>query len=471
MIAAMLLVWLQDVVGELMDAGDGVYSIPSAPVNPGIGSDVGLTLRWRKSVPPGYSSPVLRGEQVIVTAADDDDLLTMALNRQSGELLWIHREAYDGKLLGENTPATPTPISDGSVVFCLFQGVGVIALGREGDVLWRSSLGELSIPHGLSSTPVLWKDRLLVQVDQDGESFLLALNKNSGEPIWKTPRDSSMHGYSSPALSLIGGAEPQLILSESMRLTSYSLATGKRGWSIPEGAWEPKSSPVIKDRVCYFMRHVSRGSRPPGLALGDTWEEQIILLDADGDGVLNESESEGLGLRGQLFGIADLDTNHCIARDEWAGLRRGLGARSALIALRFSVDAENSPPETMWSCTNRRVLSEFITPLLHEGNLFLIKDGGMMSVLDASNGSVLSQARIGLPDRYYASPVGLASNVLFSGLSGQLLLVSGRKGWTQLGSMELGEPIWSTPLVIDDSVFIRTQEALWCFGLRSPEQE
>jgi outer membrane protein assembly factor BamB len=131
-------------------------------------------LAWRTPLPGGHSSPVIVGNRVLVTASENEKLLTICLDRLSGEVLWRHAvpRRRSGEYHKMNGPATPSPVSDGENVYAFFGDFGLIAVGLDGEERWKLPLGPFDNPNGMGSSPILAEDKVLMLCDQDAGSLL-----------------------------------------------------------------------------------------------------------------------------------------------------------------------------------------------------------------------------------------------------------------------------------------------------------
>src|SRR5690606_20458000 len=138
---------------------------------------------WRTPLPAGASSPALTTERIFVTAYEGNSLLTFAVERETGRIVW--RRALERPRAEAthqlNNPASASPVTDGSNVFAFFGDFGVISYGPDGEERWRRELGPFKNLHGMASSPILADGKLIVLCDQDVDSFLLALDAASGE--------------------------------------------------------------------------------------------------------------------------------------------------------------------------------------------------------------------------------------------------------------------------------------------------
>lgn len=220
----------------------------------GVSFETGLPLRWSASsglawktpLPgPGHSSPVVWGDRIFLTAFQPQGavsnliwwrsgrLLLLCLDRQSGRILW-QREVPVRRieaLHSTNAPASPTPVTDGQRVFAHFGSFGLIAFDFEGRKLWEKPLGPFPNDWGSASSPILYRDLLLLNCDTDGEDFLLAVDKTTGRTLWKTSRPHATRAWPTPLIWSADG-EDQVVVSGSGRVKAYDPKDGRELWGV-----------------------------------------------------------------------------------------------------------------------------------------------------------------------------------------------------------------------------------------------
>jgi outer membrane protein assembly factor BamB len=425
--------------------------------------DVETNLRWKTEVPAGYSSPVVAGDALFVTAAENKTLSTICLDRASGALRWRRDVEFDGKRPGANSSAAPTPVTDGERVYVLFHSVGMLAYDVAGEELWRKDLGEFNIPHGMSSSPVLHGDLLVQLVDQDTHSFLAAYDKVTGEERWKVERNGFTHSYTTPAIYAPADGPAQVVVSGALEVASYRLSDGEKLWWAGGSAWLTKALPVFAGDLCLISAY-SLPTTELGLPrLNQPWDEVLAERDANGDGKIARDEWVHKMLHMVWF-IFDLDGDGLFDEHDWDYVQKSTTATGGLYAIRMGGAGNVTESHVQWVYDNRRGLPDCPSPLALDGTLFLIKEGGILTTLDAATGELGKQARVGEPDQYFASPVSAGGKLLLAGQSGQLCVVKADKEWELISRHDLGEQIWSTPAIVDGAVYVRTSKALYCFG-------
>ena len=432
--------------------------------NASIPSEVGseATQAWRVEVPAGYSSPVVSGEHVFLTGVEESKLLTLCLQRTDGKELWRKEIEFDGLRVGMNSSAAPTPVTDGERVYVLFHSRGLVAYDVEGKELWKHQIGPFNIPHGMSTSPIVHDDLVLLVVDQDLDSYVVAYDKESGEERWKTKRPGVTHSYSTPAVYTPEEGPAQLIVSGSLQVTGYSLEDGKRLWWVDGSAWQTKAVPIIVGDECFVSAYMVPSTEFGMPKLQESWEAELEERDANGDEVIGRDEWEGQMIQMVWF-IFDLNGDEVLDKTDWEYMGSAGTATGGLFAINLGGTGNVTETHVKWKFDDRRGLPDCPTPLCLDDTLYLIKEGGLLTAIDPESGEVSKQDRVGEPDAYFASPIGAGDRLLTASRGGQLAVIQAGREWEVLSVHDLKEELWSTPALADGQVFVRTQEALWCF--------
>ncbi|MHC4519246.1 MAG: outer membrane protein assembly factor BamB family protein, partial [Planctomycetota bacterium] len=178
---------------------------------------------WRTPVPgKGHASPIVWQDRVFTVTAVTDTLERMLLcfDAASGRLLWqrtVLRAPLE-RLHKLNSHASSTPATDGETVYVSFldrDKMYVAAYDFEGKRLWEVRPGPFASMHGYCSSPILWKDKLIVNGDHDGPGYLIALDRNTGRTLWKTPRPNNTRSYCAPIIRTIGERN-QMVLAGTL---------------------------------------------------------------------------------------------------------------------------------------------------------------------------------------------------------------------------------------------------------------
>jgi outer membrane protein assembly factor BamB len=221
---------------------------------------------WKTPVPGrGASSPILAGNRVYLTTADDQagQQFVLCYDRATGKELW-RQLAFEGEFLypthRQNTEATPTPVTDGEIVVAMFginQGKFLVAYDLDGNRLWTTKVAFIDSRFGIGASPVLFKDKIIVLNDMRPTTFVAAYDIQSGKQIWKTERKgdpndyNENHNYQTPRVFHVEGRD-QLVITGFGDFTSYDPDTGSLLWSIEGGARVSVGAPVARKHLVYF---------------------------------------------------------------------------------------------------------------------------------------------------------------------------------------------------------------------------
>jgi outer membrane protein assembly factor BamB len=235
--------------------GDGVVPDEKAPLEWSIEKDV----KWKVKVPgKGHASPIIWGDELFLVSADEEsgERLLMCLSIKTGKTLWQKTvlESPIEKLHRKNSRASSTPVTDGKSIYVSFldqEKMFIAAYNLEGKKLWEKRPGIFSSVHGYCSSPILWKDKVIINGDHDGNAYIVALNKETGSEAWKTPRPNKTRSYCTPLIRTIGGRN-QLILSGSKSVASYDPDTGKQHWII-DGPTDQFVASLVYDQKYLYM--------------------------------------------------------------------------------------------------------------------------------------------------------------------------------------------------------------------------
>ena len=225
-------------------SASGVAENEKPPVYFGPGSN----LLWKAELPPGHSSPVIWKDSVFATGAEGKRLITVCVDRAVGKKRWeqgITVEKLE-PVHPMNSPAAPTPATDGQALYVYFGSVGLLAYDFEGKELWRKVL---PVPktfrnQGTGTSPMLAEGKLVLFVQSDRDSCLLALNPKDGQELWRAPMPEFNSSYATPVCWKEEG-KGCVGLPCAGRFTAFRLADGKEAWWVNGLSYEPCSTPVV----------------------------------------------------------------------------------------------------------------------------------------------------------------------------------------------------------------------------------
>jgi outer membrane protein assembly factor BamB len=451
--------------------GTGVSDATNLPVSFGPATNV----RWKTPLPPGHSSPVVTSSRIFLTAhtpeKTDFRLFVIALDRSNGRELW-RREVprrQKGRQENVNGPASPSPVTDGTNVYTFFQDFGLISFDPDGNERWRTPLGPFNMFYGFGASPILADDVLLLPVDQDTDSYLLAVDPATGRERWKVSRPHVISGYSTPTVYRPAGGGAQVLVPESFQLTAYSIKDGSKLWWVRGLACEMKSVASLDAGTLYVngwgFRQNQAGEQIPTVS----FEDGLKRYDKNGDGLVGRDEVVGDEPMDRMlspkYGYDAFDGNRdgLLNAAEWAVFRAMLASENGLLAIRLGGQGDMTDQAIRWKY--RRPVPQVPSTLLYRNVLFMVNDSGILVSFDPETGTVLKQGRLkGAIDKYFASPIGADGKVWLVSQDGTVSVVSAAAQWEILAVNALEDEVFATPVPADGELLIRTKSALYAFG-------
>lgn len=238
-------------------------------------------IAWKTAIPGrAHSSPIVWGHRLFLTTAIEGAEIpnhtplrhviegsewrspdatggnrrhtfqVLAVDAKDGAILW-NRTAYEGPVYDDRhsrgSYAAPTPVTDGRRVYAYFGTEGLYAYRMDGTPVWQRRLGKVAgLSVGVSTSPLLFGDLVIVQADEDNgdTSFITALDGATGKDVWRVARPKMPISWATPLLTSAGG-RPELITSTDTRIIAYDPGTGRELWSEPGLESYAVPSPVV----------------------------------------------------------------------------------------------------------------------------------------------------------------------------------------------------------------------------------
>jgi outer membrane protein assembly factor BamB len=437
--------------------GSGVSKNTGFPIE--FGKDKNAA--WRTPVRRGKSSPVLTPLYVFLTASENEKLFTLCFDRKSGKLVWervLDRPRHEdrNKL---NEPASITPVTDGQNAYVFFKDYGLISYDAAGNLRWKVPLGPFSNSWGLAASPVIGADVIVLQIDQLRESYVAAFDHRNGEIRWKTPR-LEHESWATPLLYRPLDGKLLLLTVGWGQLGAHLLESGKRVGSVTGLPPAVVASPVLDGDTVFAFGYGMESVAP--------FSNVLTTLDKNHDGQLSANE---YGDEAFLVGIANLRGNRdgIVTKEEWDASFQDFMGPSGLWAFRLErAPAASSGPSIrlreLWRY-EKDFTSVIPSPLLYEGVLYVLRNGGILTALDPETGMVLKTGRVeGAVGGYSASPVAAEGKIFLASEDGKVAVVHAGKDWKVLAVNDIGENCYATPALSEGEIYLRTDEALYRFG-------
>jgi outer membrane protein assembly factor BamB len=368
---------------------------------------------WKLELPGrGGSTPVVWDERIFLTCGDEGQNAVICLDRQ-GEKMWtthVGRERPGKHQKGSG--ANPSPVTDGQHVFVYFKSGDLACLDYQGQIVWQKNLqdlyGEDTLWWDLGTSPVLTKDLVVVACIHSGPSYLVGLEKDSGEIAWKHDRnldapDEALQTYATPMPAEVNGREMLVVLGAD-HVTAHDTSTGDEIWRV--GGLNPEQN--------RFFRSIA----------SPVVDGEIVVVPYARGGSLTAIRIDGQG---------DVTDSHIV-----------------------------------WSKEGREkiVSADVPTPAARDGRLYLCTDRGVVVCMDIQTGDVIWEGQVERSSaEYSASPI-IADGKLYvtreDGLTSVLDLSSDE--FKLLSVNNLNEFVVATPAFVDGRILIRTDKHLYCIG-------
>ncbi len=366
---------------------DGTSEEKNVPVYWGVSSNI----IWKAELPGlGHASPIVRSNRVFIATAipDTQERMLLCLDRSRGSPLWqktVLTAPLERKNL-LNSFASSTPASDGDSVYVAFldrEAMFVAAYDFNGQQRWAVHPGRFASMHGFCSSPILYDNKVILNGDHDGDSYLVALNRADGKILWKTPRDNHTRSYCAPLIRDIGG-RPQMVLSGDKCVASYDPNTGKKIWMIDGPTEQFVASPVYHPDLGLvfitggFPDHHILAIRPD--RTGNVTQTQIVWRTTQGAAYVPSPIVEG----DYFLVISDSGIAHCFE------------ARSGNLA---------------WK---ERLGEEHASLVSAQGRVYFLNDKGVMNVVRVGP-QFERLAQNNIEERCFASPAISAGQIFLRG--------------------------------------------------------
>jgi outer membrane protein assembly factor BamB len=422
-------------------------------------------LVWRRELSPGHSSPVIAGGHIYLTGVERDRLYTYCLEPAGGRILWKQEapRARREKLHTLNNPASPTPVSDGETVYSFFPDFGLLSYTRDGKERWRLPLGPFKNVYGIGVSPVLADDVVVLVIDQDKDSFIVAAGRNDGKVRWRKPRPEALSGASTPAV-VKPPAGPSLILAPgSFRMDVYSARDGEAVWWVQGLPSEMKSVPIVSGDLVYVSGFNTPENDPGRQVALPTWQELLARDDKNKDGAIQKEEVTD-ALTKRYWDFIDTEGRGRINESEWNMHRAVMAAENGLYAFKPGSRGDMTA-NLVWKY--QRSVPQLPSLVVYRDVVYMLNDRGVLTTLDAVTGKMLRQDRVrGVSENYYASPIAADGKIFLASHKGVVTVLRAGGEQEVMAANALDEEIFATPAIANGRMYVRTVAALYCLGSR-----
>ena len=402
--------------------GDGQHAVTEWDVASG------KNIKWKTPVPGiANSSPIVWANRIFVTSAFSktgdntfrtglygdvkpvDDLSVhewkmFCLDKATGKILWERtavNKAPGTKRHTKSSQASSTPVTDGKRVVALFGSAGVlVAWDYNGKELWRVNLGVLdsgwfldpSFQWGHSSSPIIYRNSVIVQADVQKGSYIAAWDLATGKQLWKTARTDEISTWGTPTVIRAADGREELV-TNGTKVRGYDPASGKQLWTLGPNSEITVGSPVAGNGLVFVT-----GGYPP--------VRPIYAIKPGGEGDISLPKGQ--------------EKNQSIA---WSNMTEG---------------------------------TYIPTPLVYDGYLFTLNINGVLTAYNSQTGERAFRGRVGTGGSFAASPIGADGRLYIASEDGEVYVLTAAAGLTQVAKNDMKEVIMATPAISDGLVVIRT---------------
>lgn len=425
-------------------------------------------LKWKVPAPSGFSSPVIAGDKLFLTAFDDGKLFTVAYRTADGKELW-RTEAPAKKIEAyhktEGSPAASSVATDGKIVVSYFGSCGVFAYDLAGKQLWKYDLETAQTPadFGTGVSPILADGTVVLVRDTMKGSMILGLDATDGSKKWETKR-SSPSAFCTPVVWENDGKK-EVVVAGYSKMVAYDLKTGDETWSVAGMPSASCASPMVADGFLYYAGW-SPGDAEDKEFKFPTYDKLLEDGDVNKDGKISKAESEKTFLAG-FFDNNDTDKDGFLTREEWdAQIKFMSAAKNSAFCVKAGGKGDVTKTHVVWKAT--KGLPYVPSAVMYKGQMFLVKDGGLVTAYDAKTGKELyANERGAAQGRYYASPVAANGHIYTVTLDDGTFTVfkAGEKEPEVVAkNPKLGERVAATPAIADGTLYVRSGKHLWAFA-------
>jgi outer membrane protein assembly factor BamB len=388
----------------------------------GLAENENVPVKWDESVvkwkteihDKGYSSPVIYGNQIWVTTAtaDGKELYAVCLDFKTGKIIYDIKVFTPVKVESKNSLnsyATPTPCIEKGFVYVHFGIYGTACIKTsDGSIVWKA--GDYYCKHvqGPASSPVIYKNLIILHFEGTDIRYLVALDKSTGKLVWRSDRPTEPYepvtvigrkAYITPLIINVKGQD-MLISNGSAICSAFDPANGKEIWKVIDGAESTISMPFTENGIVYWYS---------GFQLDSANSKYANILAVNPDG------------KGDIAG-----TN------------------------------------IIWKLRDELTSNQMLTPVIKDGLIYTVNTRNFLKCIDAATGKEVWTTR--LASNYNASPIYNNGNIWFFSVKGEVLVIKAGRKYEIVAQSQMDSGIWATPAFLRNSVILRTEKLLYRIG-------
>ena len=373
-------------------------------------------IKWKTEIHDmGYSSPVVFNNQVWVTTAKSNgkELYAVCLDYKTGKIIYdilvFTPETVPGKH-SLNSYASPTAAVEKGFVYVHFGSMGTACINtKDGSIVWKNTEYKCRHVQGPASSPVIYKNLLILHFEGTDVRYIVALDKLSGKLVWKTDRPAEPYipvteigrkAYITPLILNVKGKD-MMISNGSAVCIAYDPDNGKEIWRVLNGAESTVAMPITENGIVYWYS---------GFMVAGDGSRYTELLAVNPDG------------SGDITG-----TN------------------------------------ILWKKHDELTRNHSLTPVIKDGLIYTVNTRNILMCIDAANGEEAWSTHV--TSNFDASPLYINGNVWFFSVKGDVLVIKAGRKYEVVAENQMDSGIWATPAVLRNSMILRTQKYLYSIGL------
>ena len=364
-------------------------------------------VKWKTEIHgKGWSTPVIMGDQIWMTTATEDGkkMYAVCVSKGSGKVLHDIQVLENEKVKWKNemnTYATPSPVAADGYVYAEFGPYGTVCIeAKSGRIIWkRTDLSLENIPHGPASSPIIYKNLIILQHDAANTHRITALNRKTGDTVWQVNRPPEFYegvqeawrkSHTSPIIISVNGKD-QLISVGSQLCQVFDPETGKEIWRVTYGGGDSTvSSPLFWNGILY----INTGLKPT----------ELWAVHPDGKG--------------------DVTSTNII-----------------------------------WKCIVN--VPGISTPVITSGLIFMVNEKGLLSCLDAKTGQLIWKEKLQGNYNFNTAPVAIGDKIYLTNFDGVTTVIKADKKYQVVAENKLEGKFIARPVVSENSLIMRSDTHIY----------
>ncbi len=369
-------------------------------------------VKWKTKIhDEGYSSPVVYDNQIWVTTATPDgkELYAVCTDFQTGKIIFDIKVFTPDDIEGKhslNTYASPTACIEKGFVYVHYGSMGTACINSSnGSIVWKRTDLKCKHAQGPASSPILYKNLLILHFEGTDKRFIIALDKSNGKTVWLTKRPEEPYqplapigrkAYITPLIMNVEGRDI-MISNGSAVCIAYDPNDGKEIWRVVDGAESTIAMPVAENGVVFWYT---------GFSMGDDGKKYTEMLAVNPNG------------KGDI-----ISTN------------------------------------VLWKKREELTRNQSLTPVIKDGLIYTVNTRNTLMCIDAATGKEVWSTHV--RSNFDSSPVYINGDIFFFSVKGEVLVIKAGRKYEPVAKSQMDSGIWATPAVLRNSVILRTQKFLY----------